>query len=133
LISRKYTKRIEFWQVVETADGYGGYTVSETLITKSWANIRTPKNTQRLTDFGITDTLNTLSIKLRNRNDVTYNAINQFIKYNGIKYVIKGIVNTDLLNTDIEILVTREMTNDIEVITPIGTFVFDDTFDLTFN
>lgn len=117
--ARKYTKRIDFYQVTETADGYGGYTVSEELITSSWCNIKTPSNTQRLTDIGITDVLNTIVITLRYRNDINYNAINQFIKYNGLKYVIKGVVNKDLEGVEVEIIATREQTDSVSELDPI--------------
>ena len=118
--SRKYTKIVEFWQVTDTPDGYGGDLVSEEKIAKSWCNVKTPKNTQRLTDIGITDVKDAIVIQLRHRNDISYNSINQFIKYNGVKYIIRSVINVDLNDVDIEIIATREQTKDIEVISPIN-------------
>lgn len=121
--SRRLTKRIEFYQVTETADGYGGYTVSDELIARSWAKIKTPTNaytSQRMTDIGITDIQNTIIIHLRHRNDINYNGVNQFIKYNNKKYIIKGVSNIDLNGFQIEIIATREQTDSVEVIGPIN-------------
>ena len=138
MIARKYTKRIELWQTSIIADGYGGNTVSTTLISKSWANVKTASNNSRyasrMVELGVTDPINAIIIQLRQRNDITYNAINQFIMYQGVKYIIQNApTNIDFNGTDIEIIATREATASVYEITPIGTFVFDDTFDLTFN
>ncbi|MCB0448416.1 MAG: phage head closure protein [Gelidibacter sp.] len=117
--ARHYTKRIDFYQVTSVPDGYGGNTITEDLITSSWCNISTPKNTQRLVDVGVTDILNTIVITLRKRNDINYNAINQFIKYNGFKYVIQGVIDKDLRGIEIEITATREQTDSVTEIEPI--------------
>lgn len=118
----RYINRIEFWQVEESADGYGGNTLTEEFITKSWCNIKTPSNasaSQRIIDFGITDVQNTILITLRKRNDIDYNAINQFIKYNGSKYVVKSVIDVDLMGVDVEIIATKEQTESVNVIEPI--------------
>lgn len=122
--ARKYTRVIEIWQTSSVADGYGGSTVSETFITKSWANIRTVGNNsryvQRLTDLGITDPTSAIIVNLRQRNDITYNAINQFIKYRGVKYVIQNApTNIDFMDSEIEIIATRDTTDSVSEITPI--------------
>ena len=114
---------IEFWQVVDTPDGYGGNLVTEELIAKSWCNIKTASNNRavsKLDSIGITDVANSIIIHLRHRNDIIYNMVNQFIKYNGYKYVIQNAVNVDLEDIDIEIIATKEHTKDITVIDPIN-------------
>lgn len=111
--SREYNKRVQFWQTVAVADGYGGSTVSESLVATSWAKISTPKGSQRLTELGITDPINTLIINVRKRNDIYYNAVNQYILYRGVKYIISAPINTDFMDTDIQIIAKREITESV--------------------
>ena len=114
--ARKYTKRIAFYQTVAVADTYGGSTVSETLVATSWANVQTNNSVQRLTDLGITDPVNTIVINTRHRNDIDYNAVNQYILYRGVKYIIQNApVNIDFHDVDIEIIATRDMINSVTV------------------
>lgn len=120
--AREYTKRVEIWQTSIVSDGYGGSTISETLITSSWAKVETPsaKQVTLITELGITDPANTIIIKLRNRNDITYNAINQFIKYRGAKYVIQNApVNVNFNDVDIHIIATREQTTSVSTLNQI--------------
>ena len=84
--AREFTKRIELWQIADVADGYGGNTVSNTLITTVWAKVETfssksGKFSSKLSDFGILSTQTAIVVKLRKRADFDYNSINQFIKY----------------------------------------------------
>lgn len=116
--SRAYTKQVKFYQTEAVADGYGGSTVSETLIATSWANIITPKNYDRLTALGITDPTNTIILKLRYRSDIDYNAVNQHILYRGLKYIIKNApTNIDFMDVDIEIVATRQALDSVDIIT----------------
>ena len=109
MISRKYTRRVEIWKTTVVPDAYGGNTVSEALVTTSWANVTTPTSYKRMTEIGITDPTNTIVVKMRYRNDITYNAINLFIKYRGVKYIIQNTaLNVDFNDTEIEIMATRE-------------------------
>lgn len=115
MIARKYNKRVEIWETTDVADDYGGNTVTDELITKSWANISTAnKYSNKLDNIGITDPINTIIVKLRHRNDISYNAINKYLKYNGIKYIIQNNpTNVDLNNTEIEIIATREQVSSV--------------------
>jgi len=132
--SRKLSKRIEIWQTSNVSDGFGGNTVAETLIARSWAEIITLNDTNRSTDIGITSATNTIKIKLRKRNDLTYNSINQFIKYRGAKYIIKNQpFNVGFRDDTIEIIAVKEELKTVNDITPILIDVFDLTFDNTFN
>lgn len=133
--ARFYSKVVEFWQTLNVADGYGGYTVTEMLITKAWCNIKTASNNSRyvsrLTELGITDPVNAIIINLRHRIDVDYNAINQFIKYRGVKYIIQTApTNINFENAEIELIATREATR--EVTEYVESSVFDEAFDFTF-
>ena len=132
--SRKLSKRIEIWQTSNASDGFGGNTVVETLITSSWAEVTTLNNTNRSTDIGITSATNTIKIKLRKRNDITYNSINQFIKYRGYKYIIQNQpFNVGFRDEVIEILAVKEEIKTVIQLSPILEELFNSTFDNTFN
>ena len=131
--SRKLSKRIEIWQTSNVSDGFGGNTIAETLITSSWAEVITLNNTNRSTDIGITSATNTIKIKLRKRKDITYNSINQYIKYRGFKYIIQNQpFNVGFKDEVIEILAVKE---ELKTVNEIASFidVFGLTFDNTFN
>tara|TARA_R110001583_G_scaffold114132_1_gene264582 strand:- start:7639 stop:8004 length:366 start_codon:yes stop_codon:yes gene_type:complete len=119
--SRKLSKRIEIWQTSNVSDGFGGNTVAETLITSSWAEIVTLNDTNRSTDIGITSATNTIKVRLRKRNDITYNSINQYLKYRGFKYIIKNQpFNVGFKNDIIEILAVKEEIKTVAEIAPIA-------------
>jgi SPP1 family predicted phage head-tail adaptor len=103
--SRKYSKRVGIWQTTAAADGYGGSTVTETLLSKSWARIRTI-NPERLIDFGITDTTHALRITLRNRKDLDYTQEGIYIKYNDDAYTIQSVM-PDFEKVETAIVATR--------------------------
>ncbi len=104
---RKYTKRVQFYTHTAVVDTYGGSTVTDTLLTESWCNIRTPNKNDVERGIGIDDPVNQMVITTPYRVDTTYSVI-QYAKYNSIKYVIKSIFNKDLLNKEIELIVTKE-------------------------
>jgi head-tail adaptor len=131
---RRKSKRVEIWQTSNVPNGFGGNSVSETLITSSWAEVITLNNTNRSTDIGITSATNTIKIKLRKRNDITYNSINQFIKYRGYKYIIQNQpFNVGFRDEEIEIIAVKQEIKTVAEIAPILIDVFDLTFDNTFN
>lgn len=132
--SRKLSKRIEIWQTSNVSDGFGGNTVAETLIASSWAEIITLNNTNRSTDIGITSATNTIKVRLRKRKDLTYNSVNQYLKYRGFKYIIQNQpFNVGFRDDVIEILAVKEELKTANEIAPILVGVFDNTFDNTFN
>ena len=134
--ARFYNKVIEFWQTATIPDGYGGFTVTDIFITKSWCSVKTASNNSRyvsrLTDLGITDPTSAIIINLRYRSDIDYNAINQFIKYRGDKYVIQTTpTNINFRNTEIELIAIRQSTDEVPIY--VYNDIFDTTFDLTFG
>ena len=131
---RKLTKRVEIWQTSNVPNGFGGNPVAETLIASSWAEVITLNNTNRSTDIGITSATNTIKIRLRKRNDITYNGINQFIKYRGYKYIIQNQpFNVGFRDEVIEIIAVKQEIKTVAETAPILIDVFDLTFDNTFN
>jgi len=136
--SRKLSKRIEIWQTSNVSDGFGGNTVDETFIASSWAEIITLNNTNRSTDIGITSATNTIKVRLRKRKDLTYNSINQYIKYRGFKYIIQNQpFNVGFRDDVVEILAVKEEIKTANEITPISpiteVYTFGETFDYTFK
>ena len=109
MISRRYTKQVTFYQTAQVADGYGGFTVSETLVATSWADIKSG-NSKRLVDLGITDVANAIVLKLRYRNDIEYTAANMYVKYRGVKYIIQSaVMNIDFKDTEVELIAMRDV------------------------
>ena len=136
--SRKLSKRIEIWQTSNVSDGFGGNTVAETLITSSWVEIITLNDVNRSTDIGITSATNSIKVRLRKRKDITYNSINQYLKYRGFKYIIKNQpFNVGFRDDIIEIIAVKEDLRSVSEITPIvpisNTHTFGQTFDNTFK
>jgi len=119
---RNFNKVIEFWQTTSVVDGYGGNTISNELITTSFAKVTTlgNKNGYSSNDFGVIDKSNAILIYLRKRLDITYNAKNQFIKYRGVKYIVKTQpINIDFNDSYIEILAVKQADTNVTEISPI--------------
>lgn len=120
--ARKYNKRVEIYQTTPKSNGYtvnGG--TDETLIATSWCQIVTLDKISRNTDLGIIDTTNTVVMRLRKRNDLNYNGINQFFKYRGLKYIIQGHpVNVGFEDREIQITLVRQPSKIAETMQPIG-------------
>lgn len=111
--SRKFTKRIDFYQTATAPDGFGGTEVTSSLVTTSWAEIKTLKvgsaYQKNLTEFGLSDTQNAVTITLRNRNDITYNSTMYFI-YRGSNYIIStDPINEDFKNAYITFIAVRQV------------------------
>lgn len=107
--ARKYNKQVEIWQTTPVSDGFSGSHSSEELITKTWAHIRTMNFNYRRTEEGITQSADKLVFTLRKRNDLTYNALNMYIKYRGYRYDIQETpLNKGFEDSEIEIVGIRE-------------------------
>lgn len=122
--SRKLSKRIEIWQTEDVADDYGGNTVKDYQITSSWAEVETLSDTSKYTrnnnDFGVIDRHNSIIVKMRKRNDITYNSINQYIVYRGVKYMIQvQPTNVDFDENIIVLIATRESFEEVPELQPI--------------
>jgi len=85
--ARQFNKRIEVWQTVAVADGSGGNTVSENIITTTWAKLETLDSAQ-ITTLGLDYTKSSLWVTVRKRKDLIYNSKTIYIKYKGNKYTI---------------------------------------------
>lgn len=123
--ARRFNKRIEIWQTSTVSDGFSGNKDTDGIkITSSWAHIKTmgvnSKYASRNTSLGTTTTTNGIVIQLRKRNDIIYNSINQYIKYNGVEYIIQNEpLEVDFEKNIIEIVAVRENLESVTEITPI--------------
>lgn len=90
--ARGFNKVVEIWNIGIVADGFGGNTVQESLLSKSWAKIESvdAKSSSLSTEFGMLDASKSLIITVRKRNDLIYDLQTMFIKYRDEKYVIKS-------------------------------------------
>ena len=118
--SRKYTKRVEVWQKTTVQNDFGGNTNNDVMLTSSWCNIKTANNLSRSTDFGITDTNDTIVLTLRKRKDITYNSVNQYFMYRGYKYILQGTpINVGFGDEEVQITLKRESKRGVTEINPI--------------
>lgn len=97
MLSRKYDKKIDIFQLSTVDDGFGGFTTTETLLKSVWANIYT-KNVQRITDLGVKDFYLNTVFTIRNR---AIDSKLNFVKYKNVKYVINSIENENLTAVDL--------------------------------
>lgn len=125
--ARRFRKRVELWQTESYEDGYGGNLERDYLITTMWANISTldtKSNVSLGNDLGVADRSNTIVITLRKRSDITYNSVNQFIKYSGYRYVIqKQPINDDFNNSYVTLLATRQQVDEVSELTPFDEYL----------
>lgn len=107
---RAYNKRIEIYETTTIVDGFGGNTVSTNLLAITWANISTFNvgRNGNATDYGLLDVNDSLIIKTRKRNDITYNSQTQFIKYRGDKYIITtSPINVNFEDREVQFIVKK--------------------------
>ena len=99
--ARKYDKLIQLWKTTEVEDGFGGYTVTDSLQSTFWANIQT-KNARNQSDNGSVQNINQIVFTIRNRYDIDLKDC--YAKYQSKNYQINTVTNQDLNNIEIEIV-----------------------------
>ena len=131
--ARQFTKRVEIWQTAAVVDGFGGNDVADMLIATSWAKVETMSGgrfANRTTDLGITETNQGVMFTFRKRNDLTYNSINQYLKYRGVKYIISSFPdNVDFNDAFVEIVALREAQKEVSEVPPVGGTVYPYTYN----
>jgi hypothetical protein len=92
MMRNDFNKRVEIWTLVDGPDGFGGTILTPSLLSNSWANLKTSqvgsKGSDNLDSFGIVDQNNLVIFTVRKRNDLDYNVSNMYIMYRGLKYTI---------------------------------------------
>ena len=111
--ARGLNKKVEIWGNTSISDNFGGYIVEDALVATSWAKIETAKTSaSKLNDLGLNDMTFNIIVTMRKRNDLSYDSINQFIKYRDEKYMfIVSPINTDFTDSFITLIATKEKTN----------------------
>lgn len=104
--ARNYNKSIAIWQTTNVNDGFGGSTVSTSLVRSVWAHVTT-RNATRVNENGQNDNLQNTVFIIRNNYNFTLSVKDNFIKYNGKIYDIDGIVEVGLNTVDLEITTTQ--------------------------
>lgn len=109
--ARKYNKKIQIWQTAPVSDGFGGNIISETLLSNAWCKLITnPKNANRQTDFGETETFDRLAIQLRKNKNLVYDPKTMFFKYRGIDYnMVSEPTNIGFEDREIEIIIVKRI------------------------
>jgi head-tail adaptor len=78
-------ERIEIFREVETGDGYGGFEVQESFLTKRWANVYAPKARDGV--IAMADKV-TVSYEVTTRSDLTIKH-NDIIIWHGTRMRVK--------------------------------------------
>jgi head-tail adaptor len=119
--SRAFNKRIDIYELLAVADGYGGTTFTNQIVLSTWAKIDTFKSGSKDntdTDFGTLSTESGVIITIRNRKDLRLNSTNNFILYRGNKYIIStNPTNVQFKDNIVQFIGVREQ---IEQPLPIG-------------
>ena len=133
---REFNKRIEIWQSVMVADGYGGNIPQDTFIGKSWAKLTTINgNTARnLDSVGVAETSQSIRVVCRKREDLPYNSVNLYVKYGGDKYsIISTPIDVDFNHSLIEFIMDKNKTEDVALLTPIDNVAPDSNRSFDFD
>ena len=83
--SKRFTKRIDIYEMTTVSNGFGGYDVTPTLLGSSWAEVKTyqPGKYSNLSEFGLVDGQNAVQFTVRKRNDLDYNLETMYVLYSG--------------------------------------------------
>lgn len=107
MLSREYTKRISFYEVTISDDGYGGTIPNETLLFTSWCKITTNGLGRKATDLGLTEFKEPLLFECRFRSDFSYQGKTLFVVYGGKRYVIQAVRDIDMRRREVEVFATK--------------------------
>ena len=120
MIARNYTRLVDFYSTSNVGDGFGGYTVQESLIGSYWAEV---KNARSFNDTaqGVDVIKNTYSFQIRVNDFIEPHLNNLSIIYNGSKYVVNNFEYTDTLFRFIKITGTIAIGEEVNIV-PFATF-----------
>ena len=120
MIARNYTRLVDFYKTDNVADGFGGNTVSESLIGSYWSEV---KNARSFNDTAQgTDVIkNTYVFQIRVNDFIEPHLNNLSIIYNGQKYIVNNFEYIDNLFRFIKITATISIGEEVNVI-PFATF-----------
>lgn len=108
MLARQYDKRIDIYEVTSVPNEFGGHTLTNVLLSKSWAKLSTTGLGNKATNMGVTTFENPLLFYVRYRKDLQYQGRTLFLMYRGDKYIIQAVRNVNERNTEVEIFCTKE-------------------------
>tara|TARA_R110000772_G_scaffold18410_1_gene52217 strand:- start:136 stop:549 length:414 start_codon:yes stop_codon:yes gene_type:complete len=124
MIARNYTRLVDFYKTDNVADGFGGNTVSESLIGSYWSEV---KNERSFNDTAQgTDVIkNTYVFQIRVNDFIEPHLNNLSIIYNGQKYIVNNFEYVDMLFRFIKITATISIGEEVNIV-PFA--IFQDSF-----
>ena len=102
MLARAYNIKIEIWKETESADGFGGYSNTETFVKKVWCDPISKGAGYKFRNYGLNKFKNPVIFAIRGKNNTTITEQN-FIVYKGKKYAIKGVDDNNLEGLEFEI------------------------------
>lgn len=103
MIARAYNRKIDIWLNTSITDEFGGVITTPTFIKSVWAKVKTNAG-NKFINFGIQEFVNPVVFSVRgSKNGFEYTE-NNFVKYQGKEFYIKGIQNNLLENMEIDLL-----------------------------
>ena len=129
MISRKYTRLVDFYKSEPVADGFGGNTVAESLIGSYWSEVKTERSFND-TAQGTDVIKNTYLFHIRVNDFIEPHLNSLSIVYNGNKYIVNNFEYTDLLFRFVKISATISIGEAVDVI-PYA--IFQDSFITLFQ
>lgn len=97
----EFNKRIDVYSVQPTADGFGGYTTSATLVDRLWAKVEPLGAGSNETEYGLEDAAR--SVRFTIRKGAIPMSSDFFVEYRGVMYkIITAPVEIDFRNRFIE-------------------------------
>ena len=115
MIARNYTRLVDFYKTENVSDGFGGNTVSESLIGSYWSEV---KNARSFNDTAQgTDVIkNTYVFQIRVNDFIEPHLNNLSIIYNGQKYIVNNFEYVDALFRFIKITATISIGEEVQVV-----------------
>jgi hypothetical protein len=124
MIARNYTRLVDFYRTNNVGDGFGGNTVSESLIGSYWSEV---KNARSFNDTaqGSDVIKNTYVFQIRVNDFIEPHLNNLSIIYNGQKYIVNNFEYVDSLFRFIKITATISLGEEVNIV-PFA--IFQDSF-----
>jgi len=122
----EFNKRINVYSVQPTADGFGGYTTSATLVDSLWAKAEPLGAGSNITEYGLEDA--NRSVRFTIRKGSVYLSSDFFIEYRDVMYkIISGPVELDFQNRFVE-FTGIELIDKSNVELPLSSTFYADNF-----
>lgn len=101
--ARKYRHRVQVYVQTETADGYGGNTLSGALLGSAWAAIETiPQN--KTTEYGLNEVREAIRVFVRKNSTIDWRRADIYLVYNSKNWYINSVAEGNLWDVEYEII-----------------------------